>query len=151
AELAQLFHDRPGLVRGVVLAAPAQWNPPAPFVDTVTAGLVGHPLLRAVTLDQWFAEVPVLLDEAGAPVTRSLAPASPASVAVLAARLRDVRPRLAGFTSMIGTASPLPASLSRRLLVASAATFDRAQRISYTDVVTRVIDEQVAGIETPER
>jgi hypothetical protein len=95
--------------------------------------------------------VPALLDDSGAAVTRSLAPASPASVANLASGLRAARPRLAGFTSMLAPDSTMPTALSRRLLVASAASFDDVTRATYLDVVQRTIDAQLAGIETPQR
>ena len=131
AEAVQLFHDNPGLPRGLVLVAPDDWNPPPAFVDTLTATLAAHPLLHAVTLDQWFASVPVLHEASGAAVTRGLAPASSPAPVGLAAGLRQVRPRLEGFSSMLAVGDPLPAALSERLLVASAASFDRARRDEY--------------------
>ena len=44
--------------RGVVVSPPSGWRPSARFVDALLIGLTGNPALKAVTLDQYFADVP---------------------------------------------------------------------------------------------
>jgi hypothetical protein len=45
--------------RGVVVEPPPGWRPSKLFLETLLAGLSGNPALTAVTLDQYFAQVPV--------------------------------------------------------------------------------------------
>ena len=45
--------------RGVLIEPPPGWRPSKPFLETLLAGLSGNPALTAVTLDQYFAQVPV--------------------------------------------------------------------------------------------
>ncbi len=45
--------------RGVVVEPPPGWRPSKLFLETLLAGLSGNPALTAVTLDQYFTQVPV--------------------------------------------------------------------------------------------
>ncbi len=44
--------------RGVVITPPANWQPSASFMDTLLAGLQNNPSLQAVTMSQFFEQVP---------------------------------------------------------------------------------------------
>ncbi len=48
-----------GSPRGVVVDPPPGWRPSAAFMDTLLGGLAGNPALKAETLSQLFADVPV--------------------------------------------------------------------------------------------
>ena len=73
AEMAMIQLESPGLTRGVAVLPPAGWSDNATFVQTLLAGLQGHPLLNPVTASGVFGAVQV------SPVQRSLVtgPTSP--------------------------------------------------------------------------
>ena len=64
--------ETPGDTRGVAVLPPPGWSTNPTFIDTLLAGLEGHPLLNPVTASGLFAAVPV------APLQRSIvAPPAP--------------------------------------------------------------------------
>jgi hypothetical protein len=71
AELAMIQLEIPGKTRGVAVLPPPGWRPDPTFVNTLLAGLAGHPLLSPVTASALFAAVPA------ASVARSLTPLQP--------------------------------------------------------------------------
>ncbi len=75
AELAMIQLETPGLTRGVVVLPPPDWTPDPVFLETLLAGLAGHPLLNPVTASGLFAAVPV------ASVQRSLSVPAPSTSA----------------------------------------------------------------------
>ncbi len=73
AEMAMIQLETPGLTRGVAVLPPTGWAVNSTFVDTLLAGLDGHPLLNPVTASGLFTAVPV------APLDRSLVVPAPAA------------------------------------------------------------------------
>jgi hypothetical protein len=57
AELSMIQVETPGVTRGVAAVPPARWTADPTFVETLTAGLSGHPLLQAVTVNGLFQAV----------------------------------------------------------------------------------------------
>ena len=57
AELSMIQVETPGLTRGVAVVPPARWTADTTFVDTLLAGLSGHPLLQSVTVSGLFDQV----------------------------------------------------------------------------------------------
>lgn len=57
AELAMIQLETPGITRGVAVVPPPRWSADPQFVDTLLAGLSGHPLLEAVTASGLFTAV----------------------------------------------------------------------------------------------
>jgi hypothetical protein len=73
AELSWVHFENAFLTdaRGVVVTPPTSgWQPSGPFMETLLGGLNGNPALRAVTLSQLFANVPI--GGNGEPDTRQL-------------------------------------------------------------------------------
>src|SRR5207244_8271330 len=72
AGLSLVALEAPGEARGVVIVSPDEWDPPAPLLDAVFAGLRGNPAVVPATLDEYFATV---ASEAGGgrPVVRDVA------------------------------------------------------------------------------
>ncbi len=66
AELAMIQLETPGETRGIAVLPPPAWVTNATFVDTLLAGLDGHPLINPVTASGLFASVHV------APLERSI-------------------------------------------------------------------------------
>lgn len=57
AELSMIQVETPGVTRGVAVVPPARWTADPTFVETLMAGLSGHPLLQAVTVNGLFQAV----------------------------------------------------------------------------------------------
>lgn len=56
AELSMIQVETPGLTRGVAVVPPARWVADPAFVDTLLAGLSGHPLLQSTTTSGLFEQ-----------------------------------------------------------------------------------------------
>ncbi|HLM97293.1 MAG TPA: DUF6049 family protein [Acidimicrobiales bacterium] len=115
AELSLVYYEAPNLLgpggtpatRGLVGVAPPAWAPDPAFVSTLLTGLQGNPVIRSVTLDQFFAQVPVGADRQ--PVTRHplAEAASPGSVV---RALRTARARQEGLQSAVAASAAGSAS-----------------------------------------
>ncbi len=127
AELSLIYYEVPNLLgpggtpapRGVVAVAPLAWAPKAAFVSSLLTDLEGNPVIRPVTVDQLFDQVPVGADNE--PVARHLVTPTPsgpvsstaanpaaaarARQAAFAAALRNARGRQAGFASSVAGSS----------------------------------------------
>jgi hypothetical protein len=57
AELSMIQVETPGLTRGVAVLAPPRWAADPAFVETLLAGMSGHPLLQAASAPALFEEV----------------------------------------------------------------------------------------------
>lgn len=72
AGLSVVALEKPGELRGIAIASSATWSPSTKLLDSITAGLTGHPLLRPLSLDTYFDEIPVATTTGGAPLVRKL-------------------------------------------------------------------------------
>lgn len=151
ADLAVLFFDAPGTVRGVAVVAPETWAPDAAFLDALLTGLSSPAApVRAVTLDEVFREVAPATGPGGERLERALSPtAEPPSLAGYADRLRLTRLVLTGYRSMIGPVNPRFDELERRLLVSGSEALGPGQRDEYVDAVLAAIDEATGAIQVP--
>lgn len=111
AEMVIIQLEQPGNPRGVAVVPPAGWAENPTFINTLLAGLDGHPLLQAVTASGLFAHVaapstgPVERSLASAPTQAALA--SPASGSGSAPASGPAGTRDRGSAS---SAAPTPAS-----------------------------------------
>jgi len=103
AELAMIQVETPGVPRGVAVLPPAGWSANTTFLDTLLAGLAGHPLLSSVTASGLFAAVPV---PPGPQVQRSLV--SPQA----AATAPTVPPAPSSTATSSSTATTIPPAVS---------------------------------------
>lgn len=150
ADLAQLFFDSPGLIRGVVVRPPDGWSPSGPFLDALLDGLVGNPTITPVTVDDYFRNVPRAAAAGGGELVRSLVPSRPASLGDYPRNLYLTQLRLAGYASMVDSGSALVASSSRRLLVASASAISPNERAAYLDAVNALVAQETSRVTPPE-
>jgi hypothetical protein len=105
-ELTLVALEAPGDRRGVVVVTRTSWDPPRPLLETVIAGLRGHPAIVPETLDGFFAGIrPETGGANGGTLTRQLRRAS-GEAAVEASAVRSVRRRLAAFTNLVGESDP---------------------------------------------
>jgi hypothetical protein len=144
SELLAIAVDHPSAAarQGVVVVPPTDWQPDPTFLATVFSLLGQNPLLRPVTLEQWFREV------AGPPDgPRTLAPADAANLADYATGLTLTRIRLTALTSMLPTTDPLPASLAARLRVSVDAALDATGHQAYLDAVNGELNDLAAAVD----
>ncbi|MEX2434246.1 MAG: DUF6049 family protein [Acidimicrobiia bacterium] len=83
--------------RAVAILNSATLDPPDELIDAVLSGLRAHPLLRPVTVNDVFEQIPTETNDDGTNVTRELNPYDPPAPPVSAAAYDDVRLRLASF------------------------------------------------------
>ncbi len=147
AGLVTVALEAPGEERGVVVAAPPTWSPSANLLVKVLEGLVGHPALRAVTLDAFFGRVDLAGDDTAA---RTLSATSPERLRISPDRLRDARRRIDSLASMTDEDAPEVATADRLLLLATAAASRSAAAAGeYLDGVDSVIGEVAAAVRLP--
>ncbi len=144
AELLAVAVDHPSAAarQGIVVVPPADWQPDPTFLATVFSLLGQNPLLRPVTLEQWFREV------AGPPDgPRALAPAEPADLADFATGLTLTRIRLMALASMLPAADPLSASLAARLRVSVDGVLEPSGRQAYLDAVNGELNDLAVAVD----
>lgn len=146
ADLAVLAYDSPGLARGVVVRPPPSWALSDQFLVPVFEAMGQGAVVRPVTLDQLFDEVPAAT-EGGTDLIRALRGEEPAAPDLPAAEVREVREGLASLASMTGAEEGGAASIERLLLVATAEGLSGEQRNSYLDGARRGFDERLARID----
>jgi hypothetical protein len=161
ADLATIYFDAPGVRRGVVVATPKTWEPSAPFLDAFLGGLAGHPVLRAVTLDQFFTDVPA---EQTAPrrgqtdrtlVRRMIAPTvAPTAPTLPGASIRDTRRRIDAFASAVDLSDPVGAGFVERmdktLLAGESSDLRPRDRTRYLEGAAGQLASELAGISMPQ-
>ncbi len=140
--------------RGVVVAPPAGWSPSGAFVDTLLGGLSGNPALTAVTLSQYFDQVPVAGN--GEPAMRQLqaGPAGHGISHTAAVRIALGRQQLSSYTDAAtgrcGVATtgrpPELTSLNDALLVTEARGLTPAGRAAALAVFDRAFDATTGRI-----
>jgi hypothetical protein len=144
AELLAVAVDHPSTAahQGVVVVPPDDWQPDPTFLATMVSLLGQNPLLRPVTLDQWFREVAGPADG-----PRALAAADAVDLSSFATGLTLTRLRLTALSSMLPTADPLPPSMADRLRVSVDAGLDAAGRQAYLDAVNQQLNELADAVD----
>ncbi len=149
ADLAQIYLDSPGGAgRGVVAMPSPGWVPSGPFLDTLLTGLADSPVLRAVTLDEFFTSVDTLSSR-GRPVRRSFRTDVAAPTAVSATAVRAARRRIDAFASAAPSQAALVDRLDRAVLASESSDLRPRDRASYLDAVTDTVNGQLRGIVLP--
>ena len=151
ADLAVIYLDQPSADRrGVVAVAPRSWRADRSFVETLSAGLAGHPVLDAITLDTLFSSVAPLRGAEGRPLVRRLGRRGN-DLGDSAAQLRAARRRLDALGSVLGATTPPQVDIERRLLLAESRELRTGrQRATHIDAVLDGIDAQRQEIRMPE-
>lgn len=146
ADLAVLAYDSPGLERGVVVAPPPEWTPSVEFLSTALPALANGPVVRAVTLDRLFDEVPLASGPDGDVLVRTLQPDPSPPSSVATSELRHTLAEVASVASMIGTPAPTVDLVERLALTSVAATLSPDERAEYRAGVGRVIARDLARV-----
>lgn len=133
AELEQIYFDYPAAVRGVVAVAPAAWGSDPAFMTALLSGLQNNALVRPVTLNDLFTQVPVGSPSSAPYQPSSRKPATESSTTGLpAGAIRSARSRLEGFAASVSqtSAGSEEATLLGQLLLLSesgASSFKQQQ------------------------
>jgi hypothetical protein len=153
ADLAFIQSEQPGALadtRGVIAVAPRSSVTGASFasfLDTLLAGLQGNPDVRAVTLDQFFAQVPV--GGNGAPASRQAASTTGGSTisAAEATLISRARQRNDAFHSALPSGTPVLQSLDDLLLAAESDDIRSENRAQAVGTYEHALDAQLSQIE----
>jgi hypothetical protein len=148
ADLAVLYFDSPGLVRGAVALPPANWRPNADFLGELLDGLRANPVLEPVDANDWFDTVKPASAGRG-PLIRDAATSSVG--ALPGADLRQVRRSLSGLEglTLVGEPPPLVTQLDERIFAAQSADLRSRQRSDYLDAAAAAVRGQLRGIRVP--
>jgi len=153
ADLAQIYFDRPGQSRGVILMAPLAWRPEPGFLDLWLSGLANSPVVQPATLAEFFATVP-MATTGHAPLVRRLSP-NESLIRAMATSfpvegVRAERRRIESFATALTPDNPLPTRLLGGLLVTSSNDLATARgRRAQLDAVDAAINRQLAMIQLP--
>jgi len=145
ADLATIYFDNPGLVRGVVALTPGTWQPNRELLDAALDGLGASPILSPVTLDTLFDTVPA------ATLVRRLASGPSEASALSASAIRAARDRLDAFAPILDAKSPLLDAYGELRLVSESADLRPRQRNAYLTGLGHQIDRQLALVRLPSR
>ena len=129
AALSLVALEAPGEPRGVVVVTSEEWDPPAPLLDAVIAGLQNHPAVIPATVNGYFDGVKAE-ERDGRPLMRDLA-SGRVSDPGDADTVRSLRRQLAGFASVVEPNSPWLDSADRTILLSRATVLtadNRAER-----------------------
>ncbi len=103
AGVALVALEAPADQRGLVFSTPSEWDPRGETISLLLEGLREHPLVDPMTLDDYFATVPLdTFDDSEEPLIRLLAGFEPGEHPVTPAQLADARLTLDSFRTVVG-------------------------------------------------
>ncbi len=137
--------------RGVVVVPPVGWQPDAAFLSVFLGGLSSAPMLAAVTVDNFFANVTPLQTGVN-PVVRSVVAADrqPRGQNISdAAAIRVARRSVASLAAVVPVATPAIADIEHHLLISESADVADRARPAEVQAATRLIDRLKAMVRLP--
>jgi hypothetical protein len=153
AGLSLIALEAPGRSRGIVVATPRNWSPDRFAVTHVLRGLRDDPLLRPVTLDTYFEQVP--LDTFGdpeQPLVRTLAPTDPPTTYPISAfDYANAERSLDSFRSVVGHDDASVRAAERALLVSQSSLLTPARAAQQLAVVDRAAAAFLSQITTTQQ
>lgn len=148
ADLAVLYFDSPGLVRGAAALPPPSWRASTDFLAALLDGLRSSPILLPVDASGLFAAVPPATgSRRGTPLLRDAAPSdvSPLPETELRAARRDLG---ALDVLTIGT-NPDVTALHERVLAGQSADLRPRQRTAHLRAAAEAVRSQLEAIRVP--
>jgi hypothetical protein len=153
ADLAMIYLDRPdaSYTRGVVLYATEPGLPDPTILGLVLGALAHSPMIRPVTLDQFFTQVrPATVY--GVDLVRQLAPTPSPPPRLEVGAIRGTEGRLASFISALAlnpARVPVVSRMTDLVLESESTYLSPAQRQTDLRAVVRLIDTQASRIRLP--
>ncbi|MEY2455288.1 MAG: hypothetical protein QOK06_382 [Acidimicrobiaceae bacterium] len=154
ADLAILFFDDPKAERAAVFALPSGGTIDPVFLATLLRGVAGNRLLRGLTLDDAFDQVP----KAGArgpdrgtgpALARTLTPAPADDLGGFPTGLRTAEADVATLATVLPDGAAQPDQLRLRLLVAGSRALSDSARREYLDAVRGAVRDTLSRISAP--
>lgn len=127
ADLAVLFSDAPGTVRGVAVRPPDDWEPSTEFLGTALPALDRSPIVQPVTLERLLDTVDPLEDGDGGTVRREVL-GDPDPGRLPARRIFEARAATDELADLAGASLPAVAAARLQVLVAQSADLGGAAR-----------------------
>lgn len=152
AGLSLVALEAPSLDRGVVFSEHTDWTADRALLGMVLDGLAGHPLLDAVTLDDYFDRVPDDTIEGGdGQLVRSLVPLLVPPYPVSRESFDHARSTLASFADVVGDDDPGVRRGERSLLVGLSSALPATRANEHLGVVDEVASGFLSGITTADK
>lgn len=135
ADLAVLFSDAPGTVRGVAVRPPDDWEPNTELLGTVLPALASSTIVQPVTLERLLDTVDPLEDGDGAIVRREVL-GDPERGSLPGRRIFEARAATDELAELTGASLPVVAAARLQVLVAESSDLgDAARRALLADVL----------------
>jgi len=148
AGLAEIAYEAPSQARGIAIAMPVDWNPDIDTVTLLLRSLAADPLVKPVTLDDFFAEVAPEQRE-GVPLQRALAPITSSGTQPLFASEYDNAVRaLDAYQAMVGSDDPSVAAGQHALLLSLSTANTRSEALAQLATITTKLRSLTSGITT---
>jgi hypothetical protein len=148
AGLAEIAYEAPSQARGVAIAMPADWNPDIDTVTLLLRYLADDPLVRPVTLDDLFAQVPREQRD-GVPLQRALAPiTSSGPQPLFASEYDDAVRALDAYQAMVGNGDPSVAAGQHALLLSLSTSNTRSEALAQLATIHATLRSLTSGITT---
>jgi hypothetical protein len=150
ADLAFIHFEYPNLStpRGVVAMPPAGWVPDPTFLATLLAGLDANPVVKPVTMNSFFNEVPATQRGGGAFNRRpSSTGAGPSLASSLAQSIVTARARLSAFASAVPSNPPVLSQLDQLLLASESSDLRASGQRAGVAASERSLDAQLSLVQ----
>lgn len=152
AGLSLVALEAPSRSRGVVFAEAQAWEADPRLLRLVFDGLEGHPLLDAVTLDDYFDRVPDdTIDDSDEPLVRSLLPTIVPPSPVTRAGYDDARSTLASFAEVVGDDDPGVRRGERSLFIGLSSALPATRAREHLGLVHEMAASFLSGITTADK
>lgn len=157
ADLAIVYYvEQPPGNRGMTLLAPRDWRPSAAFLATLLSGLSSSPVVKPVTLSQFFQQVPAGSDEVPAGATtspilyRGLDAGSTLNADGLpTGAIASARSDLSALASLLPPDSNQVVTLERLVLLGETAGLQRARRLAYLGAPAAMLHRAASEVSLP--
>jgi hypothetical protein len=147
AALAEVAYEEPAISRGLVIAPDARWNPDVATMTQLFAALRESPLVRPMTLDQFFRSVS-REQVNGFDRERQLASTVPAAMPLAVSDYQHAANELSSFRAVAGPNDPNVAAAEHALLVAASTSITSDQAHALLSSVDSAVQSFTGSITT---
>ncbi len=150
ADLAMLyFVEQPPGNRGVTLLAPPGWAPSSAFLSTVLSGLSSSPVVRSVSLSQFFAQVPPGSNEAPILYRGVTAGTIPRTDSLPVGPIARARIDIGALSGLLPPHAPTVGLLDRLVLLGETLGLTPSSRLAYLRAPTTRLAHEASSVSLP--
>lgn len=139
--------ELPSQKRGVVIAGSRHWSPSTASLNAVSAGLLGNPLLKSVSIAELFSTIPPERN-GSRPLVRRLAPVDTTTLPLPASALIKTQQRVKAFGVFAGGGEPANSAL-QHLLLAPDPTSSRIDNTAQLNASNQLMDDFISKVGIP--